>query len=147
MPEIPTHDKFTLVQKMAWCIRHQAITCDNIDSDLCNHMALPGHNKVNTANILTIYHRSKSLFGNVLAKYINILWSNFAAVVVKFHLAKCFHFIGELLFCIFITSHSRDTRIVRNLPKSVITGNKLQYIPRNMHTVLLCFALLLLCNR
>ena len=33
------------------------------------------------------------------------------------------------------------------MPPSVIDLFHLQYIPRNMHTVLLCFALLWLCNR
>ena len=45
----------------------------------------------------------------------------------------------SLLF-LTITSHSKACSANNN-------ENILQYIPRNMHTVLLCFALLWLCNR
>ena len=38
---------------------------------------------------------------------------------------------------------SKRLRVTPNFPKIM----KIQYIPRNMHTVLLCFALLWLCNR
>ena len=41
---------------------------------------------------------------------------------------------------------SRFTVICRKFA-SVVLITDVQYIPRNMHTVLLCFALLWLCNR
>ena len=46
MPQNPIDDKSTLVQVMAWCLRHQAITWTNVDPDLCHHMAWLGHNEL-----------------------------------------------------------------------------------------------------
>ena len=39
MPQNLTNKKSTLVEVMAWCHRHQAITWANADRDICQHMA------------------------------------------------------------------------------------------------------------
>ena len=41
-----TDDKSTLVQVMAWRVREQAITWNNVDPDLSRHMASLGHNEL-----------------------------------------------------------------------------------------------------
>ena len=48
-------DKKTLVQVIAW---HQVITWANVDSDLCRHMASPGHSVLSPrCVIVNCYHR------------------------------------------------------------------------------------------
>ena len=42
-----TCDKLTLVQVMAWCLGHQAITWTNVDPDLSHHMASLDHKELN----------------------------------------------------------------------------------------------------
>ena len=43
VPQIPSDNKSTLVQVMAWWW-HQAITWANVDLDLCRHITSPGYN-------------------------------------------------------------------------------------------------------
>ena len=40
------YDQSTLVQEMAWYLRHQAIIWTNADPDLCHYMASLGHNEL-----------------------------------------------------------------------------------------------------
>ena len=45
---------WTLVQVMAWCVMHQAITWANVDSDLCRHMVSLLHNELNYAFLILL---------------------------------------------------------------------------------------------
>ena len=49
--------------------------------------------------------------------------------------------------CIFLGIYCNLNQQKRPLHSNDACSEMLQYIPRNMHTVLLCFALLWLCNR
>ena len=49
-----TADRSTLVQVMAWCVRQQAITWNNVDPDLCHHMTLLGLNELMGVEIQAI---------------------------------------------------------------------------------------------
>ena len=46
-----------------------------------------------------------------------------------------------------LISHNHDMELATSTRFGLFITVMLQYIPRNMHTVLLCFALLWLCNR
>ena len=65
-------------------------------------------------------------------------WKSFWFSCTESYVSHCAFVSGYwwLYICIFILT-----------PGSTYAITELQYIPRNMHTVLLCFALLWLCNR
>ena len=69
------------------------------------------------------------------------------------HLEWCLYYVQSMHACCAIIlhlhksiAHSKLIALKYGIPMAAHT-KWIQYIPRNMHTVLLCFALLWLCNR